>query len=83
MKSICDKQCPLLYIIHVLVLKSPSKAVYPNKLEVISKNSLGTHKPANIISFIKRKSEATVTADLCEVLAETLPEIMIGPSRLQ
>lgn len=83
MKSVCHKWCPLLYIIHVLILMSSSEAVYPNKLEVTSKNSQATHKPAKIILFIKRISEATVTADLFEVLAETLLEIMIGPSCLQ
>lgn len=62
------------------MLMSPYKAVYPNKLEVISKNSQGTHKYAKIALFIKRKFETTVIAELFGVLAETLPKMMIGPS---
>lgn len=52
---------------------SPYKAVYQNKLEVISKIPQGTHKNTQITLFIKRKFETTVIAELFRVLAETLP----------
>ena len=59
---------------------SPYKAVYPNKLEMISKIPQGTHKHTQITLFIKRKFETTVIAELFRVLAETLPQNMIGTS---
>ena len=76
-----DKWCSILYVIHVLIFTTPYKAVYPNKLELISKNPRGTqYKHAKITLFIKRKFEATVIAELFGVLAETLPPNMIGTS---
>lgn len=81
MKSACDKQCSILYIIHVLLFMSPYKAVDLNKLELISKNPRGTqHKHAKATLFIKRKFEATVIAEPFGVLAETLPQYMFGTS---
>lgn len=61
----------LLFFIQVLIFMSLYKAVFPNKLELISKNPQGTHKQAQITSFIKRKFETTVIAELFGVLAET------------
>lgn len=81
LKSVCDKWYSIIYVINVLIFTNPYKAVYPNKLELIPKNPQGTwHKHAKITLFIKRKFEATVIAELCGILAETLPQNMIGTS---
>lgn len=65
----------------MLIFTNPYKAVYPNKLELIPKNPQGTqHKHAKITLFIKRKFATTVIPELFGVLAETLPQNMIGMS---